>query len=834
MRAFSLHHRRLLLLLTLAVLAALPETLVRADNQQVAFQTWLVIQLLGVIIAAIAVAAMFSVLGLGLVRLLTRPIMHHASTFVAWSFLRAPRVTLPWPARVWHLLTEAVDADRLAPAQQPRWQLLVILPLLGAGAAGIWQWLSPVGLPDFAAIGLRNLGGALLIHGLLMLMAQLPWRRARALPLVLAAAAGLIAVAIFGRHPLILPYFDATTAVCALVTCAALAVWRGGSGALLPLRLQKLGLWLLPLGIAVATLPVSLLGTHVNQTVLIAVFSAGAIVTLLGLYLLLQGQAKVSLPVFVSIVGVAAGTWALIVVLSVMGGFATDLRSKMLVANAHALIERAGRAKPLTEVAQLANRLRSVAGVAAVSPQVRGDAILSSAFNVNNFVAIRGIDAQLPEVQRELGGTLVTGSLHLLQNPAALGSDRALGRKPAYEDDGDMFKAPSLAIPSTDTQNDPELKALLNLPPGPRDPAPPQLGSPPAHEPRGRDLPRMIVVPSGEKPRLLDAGNPQELPTIAPPPVVTETEDVPLEQLIAVPPEPARPSEPDGALQRLIADDPGGGVGEVADLPVSPGILLGAELARSLQADLGDRVEVVTPDGDIGPTGLRPRVRTFRVAGTFETGLYEADSKVAYITLTEAARYFNLGGDANVLELRLLQPETPDAVLVAIRQVLTKLQVPPDVEVVDWRQLNRSLFSALAFERLVIFLVLGLIILVAAFSIVSALTMVILQKYDGIAMLRAMGATAGTIRWSFVQMGGVIGLIGTTAGAILGLGTCFLILKLGIQLPEAYYVRTLPVSIQLPEIGIVIVASIAVSLVATIFPATSAARCEPLEGLRHG
>ena len=269
------------------------------------------------------------------------------------------------------------------------------------------------------------------------------------------------------------------------------------------------------------------------------------------------------------------------------------------------------------------------------------------------------------------------------------------------------------------------------------------------------------------------------------------------------------------------------------DVPVAPGILLGVELARALQVELGDRVEVITPDADIGPTGLRPRVRTFRVAGTFETGLYEADSKVAYIDLVEASRYFNLEGAANVIELRLAHPEEPDDVLAALKKALKVTGAPADTELIDWRELNRSLFSALAFERLVIFLVLALIILVASFSIVSALTMVILQKQSGIAMLQAMGADSPTVRSAFVQMGGVIGMIGTTAGLILGLATCLLVDALGIQLPDAYYVRTLPVAISVTEVSAVVAASLLISLVATVFPAKSAARLSPLEGLRH-
>jgi lipoprotein-releasing system permease protein len=322
----------------------------------------------------------------------------------------------------------------------------------------------------------------------------------------------------------------------------------------------------------------------------------------------------------------------------------------------------------------------------------------------------------------------------------------------------------------------------------------------------------------------------QALPTAA-----SATADLGVQPVEAGPSDPTR-------LPRTLSPLPAGGPADPdaldghdqsIDIPVPPGLLVGVELARSLQVELGDKVELVTPDGDIGPTGLRPRVRTFRIVGTFETGLYEADSKVAYMTLDDAARYFNLAGEANVLELRLREPENPDAAVAQIRQTLAK-QGAGDLEVLDWRQLNRSLFSALAFERLVIFLVLALIILVAAFAIVSALTMVILQKHDSIAMLRAMGSSAAAVRSAFVQMGGVIGLIGTTAGTALGLGTCLLIETLGIQLPEAYYVRTLPVRLLPAEVAVVVLASVGISLLATLFPARSAARLQPLEGLRHG
>ena len=808
------HLRRLLTGLPIAAVAALPESLVRTGDAQTGFQTWLVIQLLGVIVAAIAVAAMFSVVGLGLVRVATLPWRHTASTFVAWSFLRAPLVRAPWPVRGWRWLLAQVDAVPDAPRHGWRaW--LETLGLVGLAGAGLWYGLM-LGDGGWLPVFARNLSIWLVFHTLLLACALLPWPRARPWPVAVLGVAAVIGGALAARLPVVTARLEPVALVTGFALAFAVAAWRIGDEIGRSARLQRRGLVVFALALAALSGGVLL----PTSPVAVALLTLGVALGIAAAYLVLQGQAKVSVPVFVSIVGVAAGVWALIVVLSVMGGFAHDLRQKMLVANAHALIERPGRVHPLVNVAPLAAKLRQLPGVEALSPQVRGDAILSSAFNVNNFVAIRGVDPHLPEVRRELGGTLVTGGLALLDVPAGMGADRALGRKGAAEPDdlppvrtaGEV--TPTAAAPTT-TESDGatthDMDALFRLAPGPAEPPPPQETRPVTIDPRA-----LMMPPDSGAVRMLGSGSHGPLPRATEPPASAST-------LGGIAPPPAF-ADPDAAPLVPL----------VQDLPVAPGILLGTELARSLQVELGDRVEVVTPDGDIGPTGLRPRVRTFRVAGTFETGLYEADSKVAYITLPEAVRYFNLEGDANVLELRLHDPEEPDAVMAAVRETLKSSGQPADTETIDWRELNRSLFSALAFERLVVFLVLTLIILVAGFSIVSALTMVILQKRDGISMLRAMGATATTIRSAFVQMGGAIGLIGTTAGAILGLGTCFLIERLGIQLPEAYYVRTLPVRVQPAEIAIVVLAAVALSLVATVFPATSAARFTPLEGLRHG
>ncbi|MBI5610118.1 MAG: hypothetical protein HY902_14680 [Deltaproteobacteria bacterium] len=806
------HAQRLQTLAAVAVLAAVPEALVRSPDQQIAFQAMLVAQLLGVIVAAIGVAAAFSAIGLALVRVASQPLLHRAPTFVAWSFLTSARAYQPWPLRFLRVLQGHVDVARDAPS---RWRPLPLLGGLlvagGLGAAAAWCQLHGAGLVWLMG---RNLAALLALHALLLAIAGVGPKGLRTALAVALPVAAVVGAGVGGRHPAVLNYVDPLFLLGGLLVFGVLGLLRPGAEVGMAARLARRGRWGLPVGAVLLGLALAARANLGVDFATVALVSAAVAATAVGLYLLLQGQPKVSVPVFVSIVGVSAGTWALIVVLSVMGGFAADLRQKMLVANAHALIEAPGRAKPFAHAAALARTLRNVPGVVGVSPQIRGDAILSSAYNVNNFVSIRGIDADLPEVERELGSTMRSGSLALMRSPTALGSDRAMLRRSATAT-SDLPPTPSDLPAASTASADPMLDAMRNLPPGPAEAAPPQR--------------EMLVLPSGaakggatKRPASLDLPA-AEVPELGP-------ELKPGEHPADLPRPPDRPTR--GSFFGL-ADDPPSAAPEQEDVPVTPGILIGVELARSLQVELGDRLEVVTPDGDVGPTGLRPRVRSYRVAGTFETGLYEADSKVAYMTLGEAARYFNYAGEANVLELRLSRPEEPDGVLAAVRTALAS-HGAAELELVDWRELNRSLFSALAFERLVIFLVLGLIILVAAFAIVSALTMVILQKHDSIAMLRAMGAAAGEVRSAFVQMGGVIGVMGTTAGAILGLGTCGLIELLGIQLPEAYYVRTLPVRLQPTELLVVIAVSMGISLLATIFPARSAAKLQPLEGLRHG
>ncbi len=260
-----------------------------------------------------------------------------------------------------------------------------------------------------------------------------------------------------------------------------------------------------------------------------------------------------------------------------------------------------------------------------------------------------------------------------------------------------------------------------------------------------------------------------------------------------------------------------------------PGILLGEELGRSLAVGTGDEVIVVVPDGDVGPTGVRPRTRTFRVSGTFASGLYEHDLKTAYVAIDEAEALFLLAAP-NRVAVMLDDVDGLAPAEAAVRDIVAR---DGGGEVRTVAQANRSLFSALLVEKIAMFLVLGLVILVAAFNVFGSLVLITMEKSRDVAVLRSLGATRDGVRSVFLGLGMVIGAVGTGAGLLLGLGTCGYIVFAGIRLPAEYYLRTLPVEVRLGEVVLVAVAALGSALLATIYPATSVAKPSPADGLRN-
>ena len=259
------------------------------------------------------------------------------------------------------------------------------------------------------------------------------------------------------------------------------------------------------------------------------------------------------------------------------------------------------------------------------------------------------------------------------------------------------------------------------------------------------------------------------------------------------------------------------------------GILVGRELAANLHLHPGKEVQIVSPLEQITPAGAVPRTRSFRVAGIFYSGMYEYDTKSVYVALPALQRFLSLGDEVNGLEIRVDDVDEPESVAAAVRA-----RLGAGYRVQDWKELNRNLFSALKLEKIAMFLVLAIIILVASFSIVSNLIMIVVEKAREVAILKSMGATNRGIMRIFMIEGLYIGLVGTLFGIAFGVVTCLVLEQFGFPLdPKVYYIDQMPVAMEPLALVAVGGAGVAISFLATIYPALVAARMRPVDGLRY-
>ncbi|MEO7425918.1 MAG: ABC transporter permease [Fibrobacteria bacterium] len=263
-----------------------------------------------------------------------------------------------------------------------------------------------------------------------------------------------------------------------------------------------------------------------------------------------------------------------------------------------------------------------------------------------------------------------------------------------------------------------------------------------------------------------------------------------------------------------------------------PGIILGYALAARLQASVGDKVFLAdfTGAGELGSSGFAPKIAPFLVAATFESGMYQFDESLAYISLPEAQRLFDLPGAVTGLQLRVDDPYASGPVS---RDLEDTLGFP--YRAMDWQAKNYTLIKWMSYEKVLVGLALGIIIIIAAFNIISSLVMAVNDKVREIGILRAMGATRRGILRIFILEGMLIGVAGSLTGTILGLLSYWLQSRFGlIQLPgDVYFVTVLPVELHLADVVAVLVVTNGLCGLATILPALKAARHDPVEAIRH-
>ncbi len=278
--------------------------------------------------------------------------------------------------------------------------------------------------------------------------------------------------------------------------------------------------------------------------------------------------------------------------------------------------------------------------------------------------------------------------------------------------------------------------------------------------------------------------------------------------------------------------------GTLENFDDNTGVVIGRRMADQLGLQVGDTITVVSPRGAVTPMGTTPRIKGYPVKAVFEVGMSEYDSVFLYMPLQEAQAYFNRAEDVTAVDVYL---DNPDDV-VKIRPLI-EAAAGRTIFLQDWRQRNTTFFSALEVERNVMFMILTLIVLVAALNIISGLIMLVKDKGSDIAILRTMGATQGAVMRIFLITGASIGFVGTLVGFLLGVIVCLNVesirafvswlTRTELFSPELYFLSRLPADMNVGETLSVLVMALALSLLATLYPAWRAARLDPVKALRY-
>jgi lipoprotein-releasing system permease protein len=533
-------------------------------------------------------------------------------------------------------------------------------------------------------------------------------------------------------------------------------------------------------------------------------------------YLGSKKRAFVSVGTAFAMLGVALGVAALAIVMSVTGGFQEQFREKVLGVNAHVIVLK--YATHFRDYRDVMKKVAEVPGVSAVAPFVINPMMVTHGDRTATGVLLKGVDPELMPKVLDLPKHITHGSLEGM---------RKAGAKPP-EPPPSNFGSKAGALEPVDA----------GAPLGLLDAIEKQIAEDRAKETfvdaGTPDLATLIATGAASE---IKAGKPKQGTVAADPldkilePAAKDEPPVSLHPPGDVTPKGGYASKlpEDDVLPEAIDPDPCRNGDQVKMLP---GVIIGKSLSRRLDVWLGDCLQITSPQIGMsyGASGARPPIaKQFRVIAIFEAGFDQYDSKLVYTDLYEAQAFYEQGDSVTGVEAKVDDIEKA----ADIAKLVDKLLSNGVYHTMDWRELNHGLFTALLIQQIAMSVVLTLIIVVAAFTVIATLIMVVLDKKKEIALLKAIGASDDAILRVFLYQGGIIGLVGTALGLVLGWVSCKLLLAYGFPLdPKVYFISKLPVNVRPTEFIITGIVAILICLVATIFPALYAARLRPSDGLR--
>lgn len=514
----------------------------------------------------------------------------------------------------------------------------------------------------------------------------------------------------------------------------------------------------------------------------------------------------ISVITLVATTGVALGVGALLAVVAITSGFQEQFREKVLGVNAHVLVLKYGL--DFREYRRVEATVRRMPEVSAVSSFTIHEMMIAHDKQISS-VLVKGIDPKQSPRVLDLPKQLIEGDLRQLRRPGATpatASQDALGHPGSDLDLKNYLDSVDSTVDDVGSVADAAVDGVGSDDSAPRPPATTaQTQSPPKRE------------------------NSSKKALVAPDPAVVARRLADLE------------ARPDG-LELPSWDSEDTWLDQQSDVGFAPtneplpGLVLGVELANNLDLQVGDQVRLVSPlaglDASLwSPQGQAPRSRDFRVSAIFFAGFQEYDSRLVYVDLYEAQRFFDHGDVVTGVEMRLHDHQKARRVA---RRLEAKLGDGP-YHTMDWAELNHNLFTALEVQKLMLGLVIATIIFVAAFNVVATLMMMVLDKRRDIAILQAMGARRASILLIFATQGLLIGLVGTALGLAIGGGVCFLLMRYPFPLDaRIYLIDHLPVQLSWAEVGMTTLTAMAICGVATLVPSWWAARMRPSEGVRFG